>query len=381
MVGKFLISLIFYCVFNFSGFKGCSKSGMPSNLEVNKIKLEAFVGLKDSFDFSNSVWNGFSIIEDSTYSIGIDKNGSFLYKCNLSQTNPIFRSNLLPKKLIDVMKYGEISSFHLSSDSVLSIFQNNRLLIINLYSNQIIFERDISVSDSSALVFQDYSIPIYFNETLGSLFVQLSHTNGMTKRKYGFDTEFHGEIDIKNNSLTIIPIKYPSSYGNGEKGANSFMKVAINNSKIAYSSTSEKWVELYSISKQYSKKVKAQSLFHVDNGLMDENEYLDKDISLRNFKLNFIYENIFYDKYRELYYRVYARQMKERKKDDLYNTLADKKKGVVLFNKTQILADIQIDESGVFEFGAGKEGFFYRSKIEIRNDSIYQRYNILVPQY
>jgi hypothetical protein len=376
MVGKIVKKrlLVFFCIVS------CSLSPKHEPLSENDLKIheiKAFIRFVGDDHLTNTKPEGIIQLNDSTYSFGYNRRGSFFYLINLDQRKPRLRNYSLPFDLINVEEYGEITSMHLASYSLVSIFQKNRLVIIDLQKPTILFQKNIRITDTSSIAFQDYSIPIHYNLAKNTLYFQLTHMHNLDERDYQFQTEFHGYIDLNDSVLTFIPVTYPKSYGNGELGQNSYMKASIGENKIVYSSTNESWVTVYNLSDGAKKDFSAKSKFHKK---YNYNKSLKQDLDLlqERFLLDFKYESIYYDYINGYCYRVYEKEMSQINDSGYFSTIDDKFKGLIILDSSfNYLLDYQIKEQGISLYGPGKRGFYYRTKPFIVNDSIFQKYKVI----
>jgi hypothetical protein len=318
---------------------------------------------------------------DSTYVSYINVTKSKLYYSNLSATTPNFNTISLPPEMVNDTIYGMMSSFSVDFDSTIAIFQKRRITVYNYKTGSTIYEKDITLNDSTQVVFQDYAIPIYHDSKKNSIYSQVFHAVNQEKRKFPFDLEFLAQINTSSDTFSFVPLKYPESYNKGELGQNSVMKIAFKGDSIISSSTNEPYISIYDSHTKKITRHAAESSFQTAMKKLPLDALWNKDLDEENNLQSFRYENIFYDDYNKLFYRVYVKRMDLKNESGYYNTFEDRKMGILVLDQDlNKLGEMELPDKKIGWFGVGREGFFYLNSFEINNDTLYKKYVAITPK-
>lgn len=358
---------------------------VPPSLNFKQTNIKSKVGLISEFKGDNVRGTKIEIENDSTYVSYINLNKLKIFKSNLSEINPKFSSIAIPKDLLDVARYGTPTSFSLFKDSLITIFQNKKITLIDLFRKEIIFQKDIEFRDSSLIAFQDFFMPIQFSKKRNSIFSQIIHFYRMNERTHPYDYEFHAEISCSDGTFKILPVKYPDSYGEKQFGQNSFAKTIFKGDSILYSFSNEPWIIIYDLKTNKITKREARSKYHTDvlSLKLDSDSLWDTDLDRQNQLTSFRYDAIFYDSWNKLYYRVFVKKMDKINSEGFFNTLDDRQTGIVVLNEEmEHVGEVELPDKGIGWYGVGREGFVYKTSFSIENDSLfYKHYVAILPLF
>lgn len=377
MIFKIRVLLIWVIGFHFS----CITEKKADDMILFKIKrIKSNVGLLEQYKGDIVRGHSLKIYHDSTFVSYINVTKSILLYSNLSTAKPKFKIISLPISIVNDPFYGMIQSFSIDYDSTITIFQEKRISLYNFNTKELIYEKDISRNDSTKIFFVDHHFPVYHDQKRNVIYSQIVHTIDKEKRKFPYDAEFLAQINISSGTVSFVPLKFPESYNKGELGKNSVMKVAFKGDSIICSSTNEPYFSIYDSQNNSIVNKACESVFHKEMKKLPLDSIWNGDLDEEKHIQSFRYEDILYDDYNKMYYRVYTKEMKLKNDSGYYNTFLDREKGiVVLDSEFKRLGEIELPDKEIFWYGVGRDGFYYLNSIDIINDSLYKKYVSITP--
>ncbi|MBL4709659.1 MAG: DUF4221 family protein [Flavobacteriales bacterium] len=278
---------------------------------------------------------------------------------NFSTPDKLPKRYPLNRKLLNTLEFGEISSSYIIGNT-LAFFQDGRLGLYDLQRDSIVFQTQTIATDSFPIHLVDYDIPIYYNNSLKDIYIGCVDFRNPEERNYLMDVGFHYRLNWETNNWEILPVKYPESFGEGDLGMSGFSNCCYKGDSILYSFSNENELTIYDKRKGILNKTSAKSKHSEKTIPLDSNDIDNAEKNLQAKQTNFYYRSLIFDKWKNHYYRIYAKEMDLRDKDGFFNTYKEKEYGVVVLDKhLKKVGEISFPDKGMLSFGVSKEGLFY----------------------
>lgn len=308
---------------------------------------------QDAYKFYNK--------KDTTFSVFFDNANFDLYISSFyhPKRNPQIIN--FDTNLFEIDNYGLISSTSIDKSKV-AFVQQKRFGVYDLNTKKIVYQHPIDGHDSLKIYFVDNPIPIHYVDSLNEIYITVVHWINLEDRTYDFDYRFLAKINCNTNKLSLFPIKYPKSFGNGELGLSGLEHILYKGDSIIYSFSSEEDVIIYNKSSNAISKKKAKSKHQRQIKKANSTDPNFQDINVDLSKTNFTYDYLLYDKWKKCYYRTYSLSQNLKNSDGTFNSFQDKRKGVLVLNEHfDYLGEFILPEPGIHRFGVSMNGIFYRS--------------------
>ena len=309
--------------------------------EVSSLNIP----VKDSMLFQ--YLDNMNVFEEWIYLLDVSKQNIYLFNTVTGQVVQKNLTSLLPNKT----DCGIIENtyFH-TLDSLFLISENCCLLVDNELNTlkQIDLEKDIATQTGAYLGQYYRFFKPYFDNCDNTLYLQYYFTGITANKKNAFKKPVEAGIDIQNNLLKQIPVSYPIIYHSGQFGHLLNISRTVSQTKHIFSFDMNP--NLYVWDKQNSqlKAVGGKSNFQNRNNIIEPKKK-QKVKALDLMITSPAYPHIVYDKYRQLYYRIFLKEQELKNTEGKFSVLSDKKMYLMVFDEQfNLLKEIHLSRNKYF---------------------------------
>ncbi len=212
---------------------------------------------------------------------------------------------------------GRLIQFYIHKPGSIFLLTENLLLITDTSGNGK-YKKNIASSlkdiDGGKVFLLDFQnqIPIYFNSLNGDLLLHIMCDCDLNDPSYYFkriEAKFH----LANGKISIFNYYFPERYRHNFYGQNVFPFRIVNGPLSIVSFESDDSVYVFNRETSFLKKYECRSAYqHIDFVPFDSSFYHDNNRIERlneHVTVSPIYGKIFFDPYRNLYYRFFLREM------------------------------------------------------------------------
>ncbi len=333
---QFLLFLIFQClIFNANSQEIQFKSAIDS-LNINDTSLTSkaiqYYSLKEV---------GGNVL---CYIKPFSKNVIYQFKYVLDKWHQFSTINL-PDSYLELSDYGDVTSLDIINSDSLLIFQDKRISIFNTVKNKL--EYSYFMSDTNGYVLRDFS-GVKWDQWSRKILVTILRYDNVKNRKYESDSEFGALLNPIDNSLEILPMKYPDVYKTSLRfSMNQSTGLFLNeNCIIGFSGITSDLI-VYDKNTKMVKNIHIKHKNQSDIELIDSAKKNNPKYMLNHVVKNIWYRQLCYDKQLKLYYRIYMLPVKkfdyDKELSEIYK-YEDKKYGIIVLNEHfQVLDDLILD--------------------------------------
>lgn len=298
-------------------------------------------------------------LKDSTHLIYFDEKRRNFHITNLDDPSRLPITYELADSVFEFAKKGKIIAAHLT-DSMLSFFQPRRFGIYDLSAREMKFSKRTEGTDSLPIFFRHAELPITYFHDKNEVYLEAVDFRNPEEKEYAFDAKFHYRLSLESDEWDFVPLKFPRSWGNGELGLAQFVNCAFKGDSMIYNFSNEDSIVLFSKTNGSLAFFDARSKFDKEMVKLTEEELKDFDKKNEHFNTSFLYKTIIYDKWKDWYYRVYAKDQPLMNEDGFFNTASDRTYGVIVLDGDfKKLGEITIPDKKAHTFGASRAGLIY----------------------
>ncbi|MEM8524751.1 MAG: DUF4221 family protein [Bacteroidota bacterium] len=296
-----------------------------------------------SIDISDTLaykYYDFFYDSDSTTSLAICNDHTKRIELYSISNKRLIRSASYDSISLETEKYGKINGIYMHSIDSLILMQKQRISV--LVDFKVVHSREINPELTSDklpdnLFYNLWESNIYYDPADKSLLTMTYCANCKIHKETYYTAPIEGSISLENKNMDkLSSVHYPSIYlGKEYYGFCNQIYKAINQNKSIHSFPIDPNIYVFDRKNNITTSFGGRSKFHKMEvaPLSKKFKYNSEE------KLNHMYEmphygSIYYDPFRELYYRFFLKGMPIKNKDGTYNTWGDKEKVLMVFNST-----------------------------------------------
>ncbi len=264
----------------------------------------------------------------------------------------------LPDTYLEFSDYGEVKSFDIINRDSLLIFQDKRISIFNTVKK--ISEYNYLINEMNSIILRDFS-GIKWDKWSRKVLLTILRYDDVKNREQESDSEFGALLNPLNDSLEILPLKYPDVYNTSLRfSLNSSTGLFVNeNYIIGFSGVTPDLVVYDKRTKQVSTilvKHKNQN----DIELIDTTKRYDPKYMMNHVVKNTWYRQFYYDAQLKRYYRIYMLPVDKTDYDkdlSVVYKFENKMYGIIIMNEQfEVLDDVVLENGFLDNWSATSKG-------------------------
>jgi hypothetical protein len=361
-------------------------SPRPSDyIEVNTKNSNKDLTYKLSqfqLDADSIAFNVFDVYHDGT-------NEHLIIMNSLSKMMEIY--NLTKNKLVFRKPYHYLANEGIKSiefynyDSIF-ILQENFIFLVDTTRIKLSININTDKGQYKTIVLSNLDhAPIYFDGKKNTLSIQSYCYACPTYSKSFYTSPIHVSLSIDTENFIDLPIRYPTIYLNSYYGFHNIIHRMEYADRYMISFSADPNLYIYNklSNKVIIKGAKSKYQTNTINPL-NKRYKSDANMKLKHITLEPLYREVFYDVFRNLYYRFYMTGIKEKNNDGTFNLWEDKDLILMVFDSDiHLITEINLGK-GIYNSAksfVGEQGLYlYKNKYEdttlLKNNLYYDVFKI-----
>lgn len=264
----------------------------------------------------------------------------------------------LPDTYLEFSDYGEVKSFDIINRDSLLIFQDNRISIFNTVKKT--SEYNYLINEMNSIILRDYS-GVKWDKWSRKILITILRYDDVKNRKYESDSEFGALLNPLNDSLEILPLKYPDVYKTSLKfSMNSHTGLCVNESYIIGFSGITPDLVVYDKRSKLVRTIPVKHINQNDIELIDTAKIYDSKYMMNHVVKNTWYRQFYYDAQLKIYYRIYMLPVDKTDYDidlSVVYKFENKMFGIIIMNEQfEVLDDVVLENGFLDNWSATSKG-------------------------
>lgn len=291
---------------------------------------------------------------------------------NISGKTILYKTSI--KSLINIDSFGIVQAISLHNLDSIFIQQDYRISLLSKDKIQNFWNLN-SLTDSTnndCVYVLDHN-PFYYDMQSKNLILQHYCCSCYFDSLSFFKESPIVYFNIETNNIVKPEIRYSELYDKGYFGFKNKVYISHYNDKTFLSYLIDPNIYIVDNKTHIQKTVGGKCSFQEKDSKVLDNSIMNMpDKKLEDLRIDFWYNEILFDSYRNLYYRFYGKEMPVHNKEGKYNSLSQKEFVLMVFNKDfEVVDEIQFPEKVLPMLTITEESIFI-SKLnkDIKNKSM-----------
>ncbi|MBL7743250.1 MAG: DUF4221 family protein [Chitinophagaceae bacterium] len=264
---------------------------------------------------------------------------------------------------------GRLTQFDIYKQDTIFVVTEDHILILN-DSGRIIYDKDLTVpvrdNKGEEIVFWDHFgyYPLFFDPKKQDLYLKTICNCEFTKQKY-FERKVEAKLHLRTGNIDLLDYSFPQRHRVVSYGQSVFPFREVNgaNNIISFESHDSLWV--YDRDSDELKKYFARSRFQESDFIPFDSSFNgDLERLKEHLTINPLYEKILFDKFRNIYYRFYLKELPLKNEQGIYSNLLDRDLVIMVLDKDfNILDEKNVGHSILWYYSfVTEKGLYIRNK-------------------
>ena len=288
------------------------------------------------------------------FNVYIDKSTNSEFVCIFNEKNRHIElydlTNECFLKSFKLISKDFITSLAVADTNNVYILFEDQCLLYNFKGNEIKSINFSKKTPNRSFFFSNihHGFNMEFNEIEKSLNIPIYNYTISFESTEFFNNPVEAKYYIENDSIVILPVKYPDFYQKKFYGFSTNINRTLNKDKNLHVYSFELDPNLYVLNeKGIIKKFNCESNYQDEEPVpVEKGKEEDVQYKLDLLTVNPSYFNLSYDKYNKVYYRVFLKELSLKNEDGTYNSLSDKKEILQIINEDfEIVNEIPLENN------------------------------------
>lgn len=264
----------------------------------------------------------------------------------------------LPDTYLESSDNGEVTSFDIINRDSLLIFQDKRISIFNTVKK--ISEYNYFINENNSILIRDYS-GVKWDKGSRKILLTILRYDDVKNRKYESDSEFGALLNPLNDSLEILPLKYPDVYNTSLRfSLNSSTGLCVNENYIIGFSGITPDLVVYDKRTKLVRTISVKHKNQSDIELIDTIKRYNSKYMMNHVVKNTWYRQFYYDAQLKRYYRIYMLPVEKFDYDidlSVVYKFENKMYGIIILNEQfEVLDDVVLENGFLDNWSATSKG-------------------------